>query len=332
VRRADAVLASFRAGVVERVGLDPDTLLGINPDLVYLSAPGYGVDGPCGHRPAFAPTIGAGSGMAYRNVGDAFPQRPGLERGETKRAALRINSAAMVVGQADGFSSLGVATALLLGLLVRRRGGPGQALNTSMLLTMAHVLAEDMLEYEGRVPFRGTDAQQYGLHALYRLYETADGWVFLAAGAPGEWEPLAKALTPVVDLADDPRFADPECRREHDAELAALLTDAFARRGATEWESDLLPQDVGCVAVRPGKPEAELFGKDAFGRQMGWITEVEHPVVGTHPRLMPLIQFSRSATVVRSSDVCGAHTDAVLTEIGYDLDRIASLREAGVIL
>src|SRR5262249_59705861 len=78
VRGADAVLVSFRAGVVERLGLDPASLLAINPDLVYLSAPGYGVDGPCGHCPAFAPTIGAGSGLAMRNIGEAAAQGPHL--------------------------------------------------------------------------------------------------------------------------------------------------------------------------------------------------------------------------------------------------------------
>jgi crotonobetainyl-CoA:carnitine CoA-transferase CaiB-like acyl-CoA transferase len=332
VRRADAVMASFRAGAVERVGLDPDTLLALNPALVYLSAPGYGVDGPCGHRPAFAPTIGAGSGMAYRNVGDAFPESPDLQNDEVRRAALRINTAAMVVGQADGFSALGVGTALLLGLLVRERGGGGQAMNTSMLLTMAHVLGEDMLEYEGRLPYRGTDAGQYGLHALYRLYETADGWVFLAAGAPSEWAPFTKAVAAHVDLAGDARFVDADARAANGAALADVLGAMFASRAASDWESDLLPQDVGCMAVRNVAPEAAIYGPGGLGELMGWTIQVEHPVVGTHPRLTPLVEFSRSQTVVKSSVLCGADTDAVLGEIGYDADRIASLRDAGVIL
>ena len=121
------MLVSFRAGVVERLGLDPASLLALNPDLVYLSAPGYGVDGPCGHRPAFAPTIGAGSGLAMRNIGESAPQGPDLDVEVVKPTALRVASAAMGVGHADGFSALGVATALLLGLLARRarRAGTG---------------------------------------------------------------------------------------------------------------------------------------------------------------------------------------------------------------
>src|SRR5207237_7139114 len=80
VRRADAVLQTFRAGVAERHGYTADDLLGVNTGLVYLNAPGYGIDGPIGHRPAFAPTMGAGSGLGSRNAGGPqnLPQGPDL--------------------------------------------------------------------------------------------------------------------------------------------------------------------------------------------------------------------------------------------------------------
>ncbi len=158
------VLQSFRAGVAERHGYTAADLLAVNPDLVYLNAPGYGIDGPCGHRPAFAPTIGAGSGLAYRNIGgiDDLPQDPALSLEEVKRAEdVRLAGATMTLGQADGFSAVGVATSLLLGLLARRRGAPGQVLSTSMLSTLAHTLSEDMVEYDGRAPLRTPDHDMF---------------------------------------------------------------------------------------------------------------------------------------------------------------------------
>src|SRR5204863_9291235 len=118
---------------------------------------------------AFAPTIGAGSGLAFRNIGQSVPQRDDLTVEETKLAALRISSAAMGVGHADGFSALGVASALLLGLLAHERGAPGQAMQSSMLLTMAHVLVEDMVEYDDRPVRRTSDPGLHGLSARYRL-------------------------------------------------------------------------------------------------------------------------------------------------------------------
>jgi crotonobetainyl-CoA:carnitine CoA-transferase CaiB-like acyl-CoA transferase len=326
VREADAILVSFRAGVVERLGLDPASLLAINPELVYLSAPGYGVDGPCGHRPAFAPTIGAGSGLAMRNIGESAPQGPDLDVEVVKPTALRVAQSAMGVGHADGFSALGVASALLLGLLARERGAPGQAMNTSMLRTMAHVLVEDMVEYDGSPTRRTSDVGLYGLSARYRLYEAADGWVFLAAPAASEWDDLVAALAPHVDLAGDPRFpADDEA-------LADSLAAIFRSRSAAEWEKHLLAHDVGCLRVRHGAPDRQLFADGGIGEVKGWITEVEHPVIGMHPRLAPLVDFSRSTTLVRPSALCGARTDAVLSELGYAADRIDALRTAGVIL
>lgn len=322
VRRADAVLVSFRAGVVERLGLDPETLLAINPDLVYLSAPGYGVDGPCGHRPAFAPTIGAGSGLAMRNIGESAPSGPELAVEVVKPAALRVAQSAMGVGHADGFSALGVASALLLGLLARARGAPGQAMQTSMLRTMAHVLVEDMVEYDQRPDRAVSDPALHGLSARYRLYETADGWVFLAAPAPSEWDGLVAATAPHADL----RGID------GDDALAETLAAMFLTRSAADWEADLLTHDVGCLRVRSGAPDRQLFAEGGIGESKGWITEVEHPVIGMHPRLAPLVDFSRSTTLVKPSALCGARTDAVLTELGYDDERIDALRRAGVIL
>ncbi len=118
--RCDAVLQGFRAGAAERLGLDAATLRAINPDLVYLSAPGYGPGAPNGHRPAFAPSIGAAGGIARATVGDGVSERPGLDMDQIREGAIRLaGSATVTSAQADGFAALGVASSLLLGLLAR---------------------------------------------------------------------------------------------------------------------------------------------------------------------------------------------------------------------
>jgi crotonobetainyl-CoA:carnitine CoA-transferase CaiB-like acyl-CoA transferase len=169
------------------------------------------------------------------------------------------------------------------------------------------------------------------MSARYRLYETSDRWVFLAAPAPSEWDDLVSALKPYVDLGADARFADEESRVAHDAELAEVLSGVFLTQAARDWETELCAVDVGCLEVRPGSPDVQLFADGGLGRTNGWIADVEHPTIGEHPRLAPLVAFSRSSTVVKPSALCGAHTDAVLGELGYDASRIAELRDAGVI-
>ena len=181
-RKSDIVLQSFRAGVAKRQGVDAETLRAINPDLVYLNSPGYGIDGPCGDRPAYAPTIGAGSGLVMRNIGTAIEERPGLSLKEIRADALRLSGAGTTeYAQADGISALTAASAMALGLLVRDRTGVSQEMLTTMLTSTAHALADDMAEYKDRPPTQAADAELLGYSALYRLYRAADEWIYLAA-------------------------------------------------------------------------------------------------------------------------------------------------------
>jgi RNA polymerase sigma factor (sigma-70 family) len=112
-----------------------------------------------------------------------------------------------------------------------------------MLRTMSHVLVEDMVEYDACQPRRTADAGLHGLGARYRLYETDEDWVFLAASAPSEWDALAAGFLPHVDLAADARFADEAARVRHDDELAEVLATAFRAQSASAWEEQLLARE-----------------------------------------------------------------------------------------
>jgi crotonobetainyl-CoA:carnitine CoA-transferase CaiB-like acyl-CoA transferase len=332
VRRADAVLQSFRAGVVDRLGYDDKTLLALNPGLVYLNAPGYGVDGPYGHRPAYAPTIGAGTGLARRNAGQSIPEHADLTIDEVKENSLRLGTAALGVGHSDGFSALGTGTALALGLLARKRGGPGQSMLTTMLNTVAHAISEDMVEYEGRADAPSPDAKVLGLNARYRLYETADDWVFLAAPTRRDWELLSATLASYGDLAADERFSTEDSRACNDAALAEALGAILRNRSARQWEHDLTANDVACVVVEPTSPDAAIMqGNECLGRTMDIVVDLDHPVIGPYPRLKPLARLSRSAGLTGGAPLLGQHTNAVLAELGYSDEQINDLRARGVI-
>ncbi len=330
-KRSDIVLQSFRAGVAKRQCVDAATLRGINPDLVYLNSPGYGTDGPCGDRPAYAPTIGAGSGLVMRNIGTAIVERPGLTLKEIRADAMHLSGAGTTeYAQADGISALTAASAMTLGLLVRDRAGTSQEMLTTMLTSTAHALADDMVEYKDRPPTQGADPELLGYSALYRLYEATDDWVYLAAPHPGEWSALCAALAGEVDLAGDPRFADEETRVANDAVLAEVLAGVFAGRPAQHWEDTLLAADVGCVVAHREPPETVLQSVE-FAGAADMLVEVEHPTFGEHVRLKPYIGFSRSETVAEPGSLAGQHTDAILAELGYSSEAIADLRERKVV-
>jgi crotonobetainyl-CoA:carnitine CoA-transferase CaiB-like acyl-CoA transferase len=329
--RVDGVVEGFRDGAARRIGVDEDTLLGINPDLVYLSARGYGVGGPCGDRAAFAPTFGAAGGIAAAQLGGAIPADPSISIEEVSEhsAALRSASASRYAS-ADGTAALGVASAMLIALLARQRGAGGQHLISSMLQSTAHAMAGYVVDFPGSPGGIRPGPDLRGPCALYRIYDAADGWIFLAAPQAREWDVLTEALAPYVHLRDDGRFSTEVDREKNDAALAAVLSAVFAMRSRHDWQADLTARDVACVAVTTGPPEALLMS-DEIGRASGYISDVTHPVFDEHPRLSPLVRFSRSRTQAKPGGLCGDCTHSVLGELGYTAEQITDLRARKVV-
>ncbi|MET0183723.1 MAG: CoA transferase, partial [Caulobacterales bacterium] len=331
VAGADLILQSFRAGVAKRLGLDEASVRQLNPNVVYHEAPGFGTGGPYGHRPAYAPTIGAGSGLARRNIGAALVEGPEMTLDEVKEGAIRLGASSLTVGHADGFASLGVACGQMLGLVARERGAGAQGVVTTMLTTLGQVLSEDMFEYEGRPQIAKADPDLLGVGPLYRLYNTASGWIFLAAPQDDEWSALKAALPKSAGL-DDARFASAEGRAKNAAELASRLEAAFKERTAADWEQILVEADIGCAEVDPGPSHDTIMAEGGLADRLGMSTRVEHPIFGEHSRLKALVNFSRSQTRAERAVLIGEQTAQILSELGMSEEEIAGLESKKVVV
>jgi len=328
IRKADVVLQSFRAGVAERLKVDEASLRAINPDLIYHSAPGYGEGGPCGNRPAFAPTIAAAAGTVARNGAGLIPNDPTLTLQQVKEASIRLSSASVGGGNPDGLSAATAATAIMIGLYARKRGAAGgQHLLTTMLSSTANALAEVMLDYEGMPSAPNADPDMYGFNALYRIYETPDNWVFLAACSDLDWRRLTDALgEDGARVAADPRFGDAAARSANDAALANLLSGIFRQRTAADWEAYMVERGVACVACAPAPIEQHYLDPGSPGRQQGYVVDGSyHAMLDEIPRLRSLVSFSRSETCAGPAGLVGQHTRQVLLDHGYDEQRIEAL-------
>ena len=88
----------------------------------------------------------------------------------------------------DPSTSVVVASATLLALLARRRGGNGQRVTLSMLGANAYANADDFISYDGKPPRPSVDEHLYGFGPLYRLYPARSGWVFLGVTTDEEWK------------------------------------------------------------------------------------------------------------------------------------------------
>ena len=327
----DVIVQGYRAGAMARLSLDYASVKLTNPDVVYVNAPGYGVDGPYGDKPAYAPSIGAASGQPLANLGATVPDSVDLTTDELLDTARRLSAAcSMANAQADGIAALGVTTAILFGLAVRRRGGGGQELFSSMLSTNGHAMSAQAVTYPGAPHEPAPLSDLRGLGALYRIYDTADGYVFLAAPSSRDWSRLTEALSPYIGLDADERFSSSSCRDRNCAALIAVLADAFMSKPAAEWERELLAQGVGCVQVHTGLIEEQLFD-DSFGRAGGYVADVVHPIFDEHLRPAPYIQFSRSLTQALPGVLAGQHTDQILAAAGKSPDVIADLRARKIV-
>lgn len=114
--QADVVVANFRPGVLDRAGLDYESLRATNPDLVMVSISGFGRTSPDAQRPAYAPVLHAESGLLARQA--AFDERPVTD---------------LAMSLADQVTALHATIAVLSALTLRDRAGVGQHVDLSML-------------------------------------------------------------------------------------------------------------------------------------------------------------------------------------------------------
>ena len=136
-----------------------------------------------------------------------------------------------------------------------------------------------------------SDPEQYGLGALYRLYGTDDGWVFLAAPQPasGRRSPSRSNIPNGSTTRGSP--TRPRCRARRRA--SELLSGALRSRTAAEWEKLLTDAGVGCSHVFSGEHSA-FTATDTVLRDTGLVAEIEHPTLGRLVRHGAPVQFSET--------------------------------------
>ena len=327
VERSDIVMRNYRQQNSVATGDDYESLAPFNPDQVYLYAAAYGADGPYTTRPAFAPTMGVAAGHRAYQLG--WPEALGraapisFEEGRAALAAQRANSGGPTAN-ADAAAAMVVGTAQMLGLLARQRTGIGQYLQTTMLCSNAYVVSDDFFDFDAKGTAPTHD--ENGVNALYRLYPASEGWVFLAAPLPQDWDALAGAL----GLPDDERFAGPEQRLAHDAPLAEVIGSVLATRSAADWEATLAAQDVTCVEVSTGSFSEFIMSSPAV-LENGFTAPVVHPLFGAHRRHGPVATLSVTPGAPGPGCLVGEHTRAILAELGYDESQVADLEARGIV-
>ena len=311
IERSDVLVHNMRMGVAERLGIDYESARGIRPDIIYVHSTAYGPTGPEAKKPGFDPLFQSMSGLTAWNGGRS---------GEPVFMRTAI---------CDDTNALMLAVAVLMALNHRDKTGRGQKIDLSLMKTGALATSDDFMRYEGKKERPLADAGVRGMSALYRIYETAEGWVFLACVQEKEWERLKDALrgewgTPGVSF-EEASAVDP-----WNEELCEALGVVFARGTAREWESRLSGEGVPCVRVAQGNFEGFYDNEHAI--EAGMVYEGDHPTFTGLKQPGTLVHFSETPTKDNPpSALIGQHTVDVLEEAGYSSEEIEGMLRAGLV-
>ncbi len=314
VARADIVHHNMTAGVANKLGIGYEDAKQVNPDVVYCNTWAYGLEGPLARFGGLDPLYQAAAGLEY------------------EAGALHTGNDPLYYrfGMCDAANAMLSVVGCLAALYHQRRTGEGQELWTS-LLDGGVVFSSDALLVDGEpVPRPRLDQGLHGIDPCYRLYETQDGWIQIAAVKEADWIALCGVLG-VPELTDDARFAVADLRAEHRDELEALLEPIFRTRTSVSWTHWL--DDAGVpneIPVDTLGGETVLF--DADNVALGMVAEYEHPMMGLMRQFGELVHFSDSPTGSSGPPpLVGQDTREILEWLGKEHDEIEELYAAGVV-
>ena len=335
----DVVIVNARPDVPGNLGIDYDTLAGINPQLIYCDNTAYGRSGPDSYRPGYDLIIQAMTGLmaAEGKIRDGVPQL--------------ITATAI----ADYATGIAIAWGVCAALFHRERTGKGQRVDTSLLASGLAVQTGGFMEInsvdrenreaflsvleamrESGASYEEIDEQHQQMmnpfrrgNIYYRTYQAKDGALAVACLS----DRLRKRVADVLEI-DDPRFQpgyDPMSPQVLDLseELVQQAEELFLGKTVEEWLQ--IFDSVG-VPAGPVRYIQELL-QDEQVKANGLVVDLEHSLAGPVKMVGPMIQMSETPLEARSaSPALGEHTDEILLEMGYSSEEITGLKLDGATL
>ncbi len=310
ITTADVFVTNFPLPVRERLKVAADHLLPLNPRLIYASFSAYGEAGDDAAKTGFDST--------------AYWARTGLM--DVVRATVDTEPARSAPGMGDHPSATGLYAAIVTALYRREKTGKGGVVQSSLLQNglWANACFIQARLFGEHIAHRAPRAQ--APNALANHYQCRDGrWFILALH--NEQRQLRSFLAAIgrPHLADDPRFATNEARKQNARALVQLLDAVFAERDFAEWRR--LLDDAGVTFG--GVSLTDETSDDAQLQQIGGLVPFADGKGLTVSS--PFHLAGESKVAPRRAPAVGQHTVEVLQEAGYSVEEIARLQALGVL-
>jgi len=313
IRKSDVVSNNFGPGAMDRLGFGYEAVRAIKPDIIYLSMPMYGEDGPLSGMLGLGMTISAVTGlMSLTGYHDGPPLGPGTHYPD--HAANPYHA----------------AFAVIAALRHRRRTGRGMKIDLAQVESTINIVGPAVVEQAltGQEPVRtGNRSPHHAPHNVFRC-KGEDRWCAVAVLTDAQWRALADVIG-AAGLAGDPGLATAAGRLARVDEVEAAVARWMADRDAEAAMAAL--QRAGVPAGVVADPQT-LMERDPQLRHRGYWQHLDHPELGVATYTSPPYRLDGERVELERPPLIGEHTDAVLGGIlGYDAARIAALRKSGAI-
>lgn len=312
VAKADALVENYSAEVLPKLGLDYATLRTVNPRLLMLSMPAFGLGNAWSNTRAYGGTLEQASGLPlYTGHAEGPPAMTSYAYG-------------------DPIGGLNAGAAMLLGLLVQQNTGQGRHINLSQVEAMLPLAAPFIVAQSstGQVPPR--QGNRHPVHAPHGCYRCSgeDAWIVLSLTDDAQWPVLCRLLER-DDLACNLALRQVEERRVKHDYLDEVITAWTQQYTADEAMERLQSAGLAAGVVRP----MTQVLRDPHLAARGFWRVVERAHVGRYPSSTPLFrQDSNDEPIMRVAPTLGQHNAEVLRGLlGLSAERLATLVSLGVV-
>ncbi|QID17932.1 CoA transferase [Nitrogeniibacter mangrovi] len=308
VEEADVVVQNLAPGAAARLGLSYEALSAIKPEIIVCDISGYGADGPYRDKKAYDLLIQSESG---------FLSVTGTED-EPCKAGPSI---------ADISAGMYAYTNILAALMQRQKTGRGQHLDISMLESLVEWTTYPLYyAFDGAAPPPRTGASHATIYP-YGPFPAGDGkTVMFGLQNEREWAGFCAKVLLQPELAHEERFSSNSRRSAARVELRQIIIDAFAELSAAQVVERL---DAAQIANAQVNDMHAVWAHPQLKARKRW-REVQTSV-GTVPALLPPGSWEQGDPRMDPVPALGAHSAAILAELGYPADQVEELKAAGVI-